>query len=137
MDIAVVGPPMVHGMEKNAASARARITAYSRDGKVSVNLFELHESRHVDLDVSTRDSTIAVMLPPTFQGTLHLHQRHGNVKLLPAFNARTNVIRKHDRDVFMVVGNANANSADESIDRCFIGTRDGKVTIGLSGVDGI
>ncbi|KAH9941993.1 hypothetical protein B0H21DRAFT_538944 [Amylocystis lapponica] len=140
LEVAVVGSPVLTEPQGQTSKMRGRVMASSRHGNISVNLFELHHSRNVDLDVSTRSGNIVVLLPLNFNGTVCVRQRNGGANLLPQFAARMRLVRATDREKLMVLDGGdladaqNQNQADSS-DHCVIGTRHGKVMIGLSGLD--
>jgi len=134
LELAVVGSTTFE-MQGPAHKMRARIMASSRHGKIMVNLFDLHDSRCVDLDISTRHGNIIVMLPQTFNGTICLRQRHGGTHFLPAFAARKSLVRATDREALLVLGGGEGTVQGDGIDRCVIGSRGGRVTIGISGLD--
>lgn len=101
----------------------------------------------MDLDLSTRDGNITVFLPSTFCGAVGIRTRRGpsGVQLLPAFAERARVVRGSDREMLLVLPSSSlvpssstattAANAQEGDDYCIIGTRSGRITIGLSGLD--
>ncbi|KAI0923492.1 hypothetical protein AcW1_006437 [Taiwanofungus camphoratus] len=117
-----------------------RIMASSLHGRVSVNLFVVHPGRCVDLDISTRHGNITVLLPPTFHGVIAISTRQGQsgMTFLPAFAGRAQVVRGSDREtlIFLSPSAVGSGSNDgQGQDYCVVGTRHGKIMIGLSGVD--
>ncbi|KAH9930215.1 uncharacterized protein B0H18DRAFT_993783 [Fomitopsis serialis] len=105
--------------------ARGRVMLSSRHGRIHVNLTEIQLGRSADLDVSTRHGNITVFLPPSFDGSVAFRSRRGasGITFLPHFASRARVVRGSDRE--MLAGD----------DYCVIGTRHGKVVIGIYGLD--
>lgn len=102
---------------------------------------EIHPSRCVDLDVSTRDGDITVYLPPEYNGVVAFRTRRGSsgITFLPAFAAHAEVVHGNDDEMLVsvssTVSHTGVSAPQEGADYCIIGTRDGKITIGLHGQD--
>ncbi len=81
---------------------------------------------------------IVVFIPPNFEGALTLRSRRGNVNFLPAFARSARTVSGNDKESFVLFGEGNYSPADlasDYIDSCFLSTRSGRITIGVSGVD--
>ncbi|OCH85930.1 hypothetical protein OBBRIDRAFT_807142 [Obba rivulosa] len=126
----------------------AHVMASSRHGRINLNLFEIHPDRCLDLDVSTRHGAITVFLPPTFSGVMVFRTRRGRdgIVFLPELAKHVSIIRATDREVLAVLSSPNAQREPSATshmqsqktpgDGCvIIGTRHGKITVGISGVD--
>ncbi|KAH9945757.1 hypothetical protein B0H21DRAFT_883747 [Amylocystis lapponica] len=139
VEVAVVGPPAPTDLQGQTNKTCGRIVASSEHGSVTVNLFELHESRSVDLDVSSTHGKVVVLLPPIFHGTICLRQKHGSTSFLPALATRMREVRATDGERWIIVDGADPvavqHQQDNGTDRCIISAVHGKVTIGLSGLD--
>ncbi|TFY54824.1 hypothetical protein EVJ58_g8632 [Rhodofomes roseus] len=122
---------------------RGRVMLSSRHGRISVNLTEIQFGRSVDLDVSTRHGNIIVFLPPTFDGSVAFRSRRGpsGVTFLPAFASRARVVRGSNREMLVSLSSTPTDATSlrpagqTGDDYCVIGTRHGKVTIGIYGLD--
>lgn len=90
LDLAVVGDKP-QGSDKS----RARIMASARHGNIAVNLFQIQQSRCVDLNLPFRQGNMIVLLPPDFDGPITIRQRRGRsaISFLPAFAERARVLR--------------------------------------------
>ena len=123
----------------------APILSVERPAHSAIPQTEIQASRCVDLDVSTRHGNITVFLPPSFNGTIAFRTRRGlkGVSFLPHFAARARVVRGNDRG--MLVSLCPTPTAEDIAkaaqppqagdDYCVIGTRHGKVVIGIYGLD--
>ncbi|CCM01363.1 uncharacterized protein FIBRA_03413 [Fibroporia radiculosa] len=145
LDLAIVGSGTTDGMQQKSKRTRGRVMVASRHGRINVDLYEIQSDHCVDLDVSTRHGKIAVFLPPTFTGVVSFH-RHGGpsgIHFLPEFASRARTVRASDGDVLVTLTSPIDTSSShsdyalprEGEDCCVIGTRHGKITVGISGVD--
>ncbi|KAF9818259.1 hypothetical protein IEO21_02887 [Rhodonia placenta] len=122
--------------------AHGRVMVSSRHGRLDLNLVEVQPTRSVDLDVSTRSGNITVFLPASFAGPIAFRRQGGSsgIQLLPALAARARITRGTDREMLVVISpdvapDAVPLPAHEGDDCCVIGTRHGKITVGINGVD--
>ena len=79
-----------------------------------------------------------VFIPSNFDGALTIRSRRGNVNFLPAFARSARTVSGNDKESFVLFGEGNYSPNDlasDYIDSCFLSTRTGKITIGVSGVD--
>ncbi|TFY68844.1 hypothetical protein EVJ58_g767 [Rhodofomes roseus] len=120
---------------------RGRVMMSSRHGRIDARLTEIHPNRCVDLDVSTCHGNINVFLPSNYDGIVAFRTRRGTsgISFLPAFAARARVLRGNDHEMLVSLSSTTTHmeafSPQESEDYCIIGTRHGKITIGLHGKD--
>ena len=97
--------------------------------------------RCIDLDVSTRDGDIAVFLPVNFNGLVAFRSRRGttNITFLPAFAGMASVVRGNNSEMLVSLSpstvHTDASTPREGEDYCVIGTREGRIKIGLYGQD--
>ncbi|OCH85889.1 hypothetical protein OBBRIDRAFT_784171 [Obba rivulosa] len=149
LDIAVVGTASgalvpVHKADK----VQARVMASSRHGRLNLNLFEIHPDRCVDLDISTRDGAITVFFPLAFSGPIAFRTRRGRegIMFLPELAKRASIVRATDHEVLVVLSSPDAQDAPAATshvqfkttpgdDCAMIGSRHGKITVGISGMD--
>ncbi|KAJ3488659.1 hypothetical protein NLI96_g2683 [Meripilus lineatus] len=120
------------------AGTRTNVQAKTRHGKINVNLFSLQPKKRICLEVASRHGNIVVFIPPNFDGALTIRSRRGNVNFLPAFARSARTVSGNDKESFVLFGEGNYSPADlatDYIDSCFLSTRTGKITIGVSGVD--
>ncbi|KAH9930280.1 uncharacterized protein B0H18DRAFT_994153 [Fomitopsis serialis] len=121
--------------------ARGRVMLSSRHGRIEAKLTEIHPNRCVDLDVSTRHGNITIYLPPNYDGVIALRTRRGpsGVTFLPAFAAQARVVRGNDHEMLVSLSSTTSHTEvstpQENEDYCIVGTRHGKITIGLHGQD--
>lgn len=81
---------------------------------------------------------LVIFIPPNFDGALTIRSRRGNLNFLPAFARSARTVSGSDKESFVLFGEGNYSPADlasEYIDSCFLSTRSGKITIGVSGQD--
>ncbi|EMD39349.1 hypothetical protein CERSUDRAFT_112989 [Gelatoporia subvermispora B] len=148
LDVAVVGTESGSPFISKDEKIPTRVMASSREGRVNVNLFEIHPGRCVDLDVTTRHGAITVFLPATFNGPIAFRTRRGRegITFLPEMARRTSIVRASDSEVLVVLTKSDSEHEPASTshvqfqrtagdDCALIGTRHGKILVGISGVD--
>ncbi|KZT67327.1 hypothetical protein DAEQUDRAFT_729180 [Daedalea quercina L-15889] len=143
VNIGIINSALSAASTDGQRKACGRVMLSSRHGRINVHLIKIETGRCVDLDVSTRHGNITVFLPPTFNGSIAFRTRRGpsGISFLPAFASRARVLRGTDRE--MLVNLSSTPTADTSKqtagqagdDYCVIGTRHGKIAIGIYGVD--
>ncbi|KZT67336.1 hypothetical protein DAEQUDRAFT_729187 [Daedalea quercina L-15889] len=134
-------PQASQASQQGERKVRGRVMLSSRQGRIEAKLTNIHLNRCVDLDVSTRDGNITVFLPPSYDGVVAFRTRRGQsgITFLPAFAAHAGIIRGSDHDILVSLSPRTAHTEvsvpQEGEDYCIIGTRDGKITVGLHGQD--
>lgn len=87
----------------------------------------------------TNSGNTTVLLPPNYDGAVHLHCRRGALDLLPAFAQHARIVMRTDRTTLIFFGPTASPptqpTQDATTDYCWASTRHGKVTVGISGVD--
>ncbi|KAI0791974.1 hypothetical protein C8Q75DRAFT_753847 [Abortiporus biennis] len=122
----------------NDTVTKSHVQVASRHGKCNVNIFQIQPNKHVNLEVFTRHGNITVFIPPNFNGVLNLHSRKGVVTFLDGFSRLARVVNGNDYEALVLFGSENLSLADlgsPNVDTCWLSTRSGKLTIGVSGVD--
>jgi len=138
LELAVVGlPPST--MMASQARVRGSIAAFSYNGSIMIDVFELHDDRCVDLNVFSQQGDIVVLLPPTFSGTISTRQLRARLDLLPGFSARQTMRETGTETVMTLnceddVGNRFGQQSSGA-DHCVIESPAGRITVGLSGID--
>lgn len=91
--------------------------------------------------MSSRDGDISVFLPLTFDGMVTFRSQRGttNIAFLPAFAALARVVRGSSNEMLVSLSSTTTHTEmstpSEGEDYCIIGTRDGRITVGLYGQD--
>lgn len=81
-----------------------------------------------------------LLIPPNFNGLLRISTKHGRVQFLKGFAERSRVVHADDHHADVLFGTGDLSSAEptsEGMDYCSLTTRNGPLTIGVSGVDPI
>jgi len=117
---------------------KTHVHVASRHGKIHLNLFSLQQYKHITLEASTRHGNIVLFIPPNFDGALMIRSRQGKVNLLPAFSQRARIVQASDDGSLVLFGQSNLSLHDlgqDSVDVALLTTRQGRITVGVSGVD--
>jgi len=139
IDIALVGSPPT-ATSQGSDKIRGNIRAFTYNGSIVIDMFEIHDDRCVELDAFSQQGDIVVLLPPTFNGTISLRQWQAKLNLLPGFSARKSVVRQTSLEIVMMLGRLDGSGTPivpqgDDADRCVISSPAGRITVGLSGVD--
>lgn len=88
---------------------------------------------------------ITLFLPPTFDGLIQIRRRHGSVEFLPEFARNARVVQGSDKGSLIRYAGPDSVTPTSTIiesdlmsdwlDHCLVGSRTGKIVIGISGVD--
>lgn len=91
--------------------------------------------------MSTRDGDITVFLPVNFDGMVAFRSRRGttSITFLPAFAGLARVVRGSNNEMLVSLSpttlHTEVSTPTEGEDYCIIGTRDGRIKVGLYGRD--
>lgn len=114
----------------------ARVNIGTRSGNVLVTLFDVENPRHLNLEITTRRGNVALLVPRSFSGALHLHTRRGSLSFLPHFARYMRELKTTNNEALVLFGTSNTSSADSSTaDYCELTARFGSVIVGLAGQD--
>lgn len=91
--------------------------------------------------MSTREGDITVFLPLTFNGMVTFRRQRGttDIAFLPAFAALARIVRRSKNEMLVSLSSTTPHTEtsipSEGEDYCIIGTREGRITVGLYGQD--
>jgi len=119
--------------------SKAHVQLYTRQGKVHVNVHSLQLNKHICIEAYTRQGDMTLFVPHNFTGALQLRTRHGTIRFLPEFEQRARLVSAPGNSALVLFGQgvhtASFNLNDLSADSCLFSTRQGDITLGVSGMD--
>ncbi|KAH7101488.1 hypothetical protein BKA62DRAFT_618793, partial [Auriculariales sp. MPI-PUGE-AT-0066] len=111
---------------------RAVVNVSTRQGQITLNVYQIDSGRHLNLKVESRQGDIHIFLPRSFCGPIHLQNKKGTVTFLPQVKAAARVLRAAEYDAMVILGEAALNPNPFGIigDYMSIVTQTGDIVLG-------
>jgi len=131
--LAVAGP-------STGSGTKAVVRLVAGSGDILVQLLNMQALKHIHLEAYSKSGKVTIFLPRNFRGPLQLKTRKGTFVFLPALTETMRILNAEDHEALVLVGDQSAPDMPGSPvmgDYCQLGTKSGKITVGLSGEDAV
>ncbi|KAF8519024.1 hypothetical protein BU17DRAFT_90519 [Hysterangium stoloniferum] len=131
IQLSVVAPP-------NAVHSRALVQAHSKSGQIQINIPYIHPLRRLNMEVSSRDGDIVILVPRSFSGYIQVYSKDGKINFLPNVMRSMYIVSRLVKEAQVVIGDAVANITHASPwdgDTLHVASKHGSIFIGYIGED--